>query len=195
LRQAVNYLIDREAIVDVLGNREAYRKEGVELQYRLNSIVGSGYEGYWVDPTDEKKFGANAKYFKVNVPEAKKLMSAAGFPNGVESTFYYNGSTNYGTTYTRLAGDPHRHAQRRRHENQTGAYGIPERLAPNYHFAYTAAYFGGRDRTRNFSGLALRYPTFYATAAQTLLSNQHKVGTRFEGATPDGKNPRTATLS
>ena len=190
LRQAVNYLIDREAIVDVLGNRQAFRKEGVELQYRLNSIVGSGYEGYWVDPTDEKKFGANAKFFKPNLAEAKKLMSAAGLPNGVESTFYYNGSTNYGTTYTRLAEILIGMLNEGGMKIKQGPTEYQNDWLPNYHFAYTSAYFGGRDKTRNFSGLALRYPTFYATAAQTLLSNQHKVGTRFEGATPDGKNPQ-----
>ena len=37
-------------------------------------------------PGDEKAFGPNAKYFKHDVAEAKKLLAAAGFANGLELT-------------------------------------------------------------------------------------------------------------
>ena len=51
----------------------------------LAVFVGAVWEGYWVDPLDEKKFGPNSKYFKLNIAEAKKLMTAAGFPMCGES--------------------------------------------------------------------------------------------------------------
>ncbi len=158
LRQAVNYLMDREALVDVFGNRQQIIKEGAEFTYRYHSIVGATWEGYWVDPTDEKKFGPNAKYFKVNIPEAKKLMSAAGFANGVESTFYYNGSTNYGATYTRLAEALIGMLNEGGMKLKQGPAEYQNDWLPNYHFAYTASYQGGADKTKNFSGLALSAP-------------------------------------
>jgi ABC-type transport system substrate-binding protein len=186
LRQAINYLLDRETLVDVLGNRQEYKKEGVDLAYRFHSIVGAGWEGYWVDPTDEKKFGPNAKFFSQNVPEAKKLVAAAGFPNGLETTMNYNGSTNYGAAYTRLA------ETLIGMMNETGVIKVKQGpreyqndWLPNYHFAYTKSY---QSPTRTFDGMALRAPTFYATLAQSLFTNQHSAGSRFEGCSPDGKN-------
>ncbi len=189
MRQAINYLLDREALVDVFGNRKGIEKEGAALAYRMHSIVGAGWEGYWVDPTDEKKFGPNAKYFKYNLPEAKKLLAAAGFANGVESTFYYNGSTNYGATYTRLAEALVGMLNDGLLKLKQGPTEYQNDWLPNYHFGYTNSYQGGADKTKNFSGLALRAPTFYATVAQTLFTNQHKDGSRFEGCTPNGLAP------
>ncbi len=181
LRQAVNYLVDREALVDVFGNRQQILKEGAEFTYRMHSIVGAVWEGYWVDPTDEKKFGANAKYFKVNIPEAKKLMTAAGFPNGAEGSFYYNGSTNYGATYTRLAETLVGMLNDGGMKIKQGPAEYQNDWLPNYHFAYSANYQGGADKVKTFNGMALRAPTFYATLAQCLFTNQHKDGSRFEG--------------
>jgi peptide/nickel transport system substrate-binding protein len=50
--------------------------------------MSSEFEGYWLDPRD-KSFGANAKYYMHDLAEAKKLLAAAGYPNGfdVEQTF------------------------------------------------------------------------------------------------------------
>jgi ABC-type transport system substrate-binding protein len=188
LRQAVNYLIDREAMLDVFGNRQNVLKEGAEFTYRLHSIVGAGWEGYWVDPLDSKKFGPNSKYFTLNIAEAKKLMSAAGFPNGAEGSFYYNGSTNYGATYTRLAEALVGMLNEGGMKIKQGPTDYQNSWLPDYHFAYAANYQGGPDKTRTFDGMALRAPTFYATLAQTLFTNQHKDGSRFEGCSPDGKN-------
>jgi ABC-type transport system substrate-binding protein len=41
------------------------------------------FEGWWLDPKG-KDFGPNAQYFQYNVADAKKLLSAAGFPNGIQ---------------------------------------------------------------------------------------------------------------
>jgi ABC-type transport system substrate-binding protein len=188
LRQALNYLLDRETLTDVLGNRLEYQKEGVEAEVRMHSIVGAAWDGYWVDPTDEKKFGSNAKFFHHNVAEAKKLMSAAGFANGVESTFYYNGSTNYGAAYTRLAETLIGMFNEGGMKLKQGPTEYQNDWLPNYHFAYTNSYHPA-GQTKTFDGLALKAPTFYATATQTLFTNQHKDGSRFEGCTPNGQNP------
>ncbi len=188
VRQAVNYLVDRETFIDTIGNRQKFVDAGLPLSARYHTMVGAGWEGYWVDPLDDKKFGDTSKYFKLNIPEAKKLLTAAGFANGLDTTLFFNGSTNYGATYTReaqiFAGMLNDGGMR----TKQGAQEYQNDWLPNYHFIYTKSQ-PGHDASKGFSGMAYRAPTFYATLAQSLFTNQHKDGSRFEGCTPDGKNP------
>jgi ABC-type transport system substrate-binding protein len=57
------------------------------------------FSGWFLDPR-EKDFGPNSKYYQLNVAEAKKLVSAAGFPNGVDYVATRAGG-NYGPEYDR----------------------------------------------------------------------------------------------
>jgi len=55
----------------------------------------SQYDRFWLDPIKEaSEFGENAKYFAQNITEAKALLSAAGFADGVDITA--NSSSVYG---------------------------------------------------------------------------------------------------
>jgi len=58
-------------------------------------------DGWWIDPRNEKDFGPNAKYFKHDVAEAKKLLAAAGYANGLEVVSTFISGANYGTDYQR----------------------------------------------------------------------------------------------
>jgi ABC-type transport system substrate-binding protein len=51
--------------------------------------------------SNEKDFGANAKYFTYNVAEAKKLLAAAGHANGLDVVATFIGGANYGTHHQR----------------------------------------------------------------------------------------------
>jgi peptide/nickel transport system substrate-binding protein len=100
VRQAISMTLDREAYIDVIDNRDSYRKEGIEIAVRQNSVVPGGWNDYWLDPTDEKEFGANAKYLRLNIAEAKKLLSAAGVKDGFE--FEINIGGHYGDAYNKI---------------------------------------------------------------------------------------------
>jgi peptide/nickel transport system substrate-binding protein len=85
LRQAFSMAIDRDLWLDVTYNVSALEKDGLTMVTRWSSAaLCDDFEGWWLDPKDEKKFGPNAKYFKHDPAEAKKLLAAAGFANGVE---------------------------------------------------------------------------------------------------------------
>jgi ABC-type transport system substrate-binding protein len=188
LRQAVAMLIDREALIDLNTGHTGFREEGLNLDIRYHSVVGAGWEGYWIDPTDEKRFGDNARFFKYNPAEARRLISAAGLPDGFDTLLHYNGGSQYGPVYTRTAEIV---------SGMLSAGGIRARLdprdygdwLPNYHYAYTAAQNAGKP-VRGFSGICYRVANSYPTVATQLFSTLHKDGARFEGMTPDGKNPQ-----
>ncbi|MGE0057329.1 MAG: ABC transporter substrate-binding protein [Dehalococcoidia bacterium] len=84
VRQAVSMAIDRDLFIDTVSNVAPFRAEGLPVETRWNSHLNATTEGWWLDPKG-KDFGPNAKYFKLDIAEAKKLMAAAGFPNGFET--------------------------------------------------------------------------------------------------------------
>ena len=78
VRKAVSMSTDRDLYVDTFGNVETFRKQGLESPAAWHSCFGAG-EPSWLDPKDTKAFGENAKWYRFDPAEAKKLMTAAGF--------------------------------------------------------------------------------------------------------------------
>lgn len=107
LRQALAMSLDSSVLLDVFHNVEAFRSQGIPVEpFRYTcvpawcNLIFSG--DYWLNPDDAKKFGPNVKYYQHNPEEAKKLVSAAGYPNGVDSVA--NWATGYGgDVYPRYA--------------------------------------------------------------------------------------------
>ncbi len=82
VRQAMSMAIDRKAIIEAVF-------EGVGA---MNPAVPAALRE-WSIPFD--KLGEGAKYYKHDPAEAKKLLAAAGYPNGFPGTMCF---TNYGST-------------------------------------------------------------------------------------------------
>jgi ABC-type transport system substrate-binding protein len=188
MRQAVSMLLDRELIVDVNGNRQKFADDGVDISPRYNSVVGPGAEGYWIDPQDSKKFGEWSKVYTFNVTEAKKLMSAAGYANGVDSLLHYNGGTTYGAAYTRTA----ELLQGMLSENGVRAKLDPREYqndwVPNYHYGYTKGYDKSRTSYKGFTGIIYRAITGYPTVPLQVFSVYNSGAIRFQGMTTNGQN-------
>jgi ABC-type transport system substrate-binding protein len=187
MRQALSMLIDREAFIDVIDNRQGYKQDGLELPVAYNAAVSAGWTGYYVDPTNEKEFGPNAKYLKLNVTEAKKLMAAAGFNNGLTTDVYYNADNTYGAEY---------HKTQQVYEGMLQAGGIKlthksfpyQQYRDTYYDAYLSkGYIAGTKK--GFNGINHRALRGFPTVAAGLYGTFHKDGGFFQGSTPDGKNP------
>ena len=83
--------IDRETYIDVFHNVAKLEKEGLPVQTYWHTAIGPA-PGWRLDPKDSK-FGENAKYYKYDIAEAKKLLAAAGYGNGLEIiTSYIKGT-------------------------------------------------------------------------------------------------------
>jgi peptide/nickel transport system substrate-binding protein len=82
VRQAMSLAIDRQAIIEAVF-------EGVGA---VNPAVPAALRE-WSIPLD--KLGEGAKYYKYDPAEAKRLLAAAGYPNGFPGTMCF---TTYGST-------------------------------------------------------------------------------------------------
>jgi len=77
VRQAVSMAIDRKALLEI------YKPGKGNWLTAIPPMTP-----WWLDP-QSSAFGPNAKYYQRNVAEAKKLLAAAGLPNGLENVPFY----------------------------------------------------------------------------------------------------------
>ncbi len=85
LRRAVSMGVDRDLYAEALSAKVNLEKAGFPREIFWDSHLPASYKGsgLWLDPKG-KDLGDAAKYFEHNVAEAKKLVSAAGYPNGLD---------------------------------------------------------------------------------------------------------------
>jgi len=97
MRRAFSMAVDRDLYIDVTYNVDGFSKIGLPMETRWDTAIPcNGWTGYWTDPK-----GADwAPYYKYDIAEAKKLISAAGYPNGLEVNFRYP-PTGYPDTYNK----------------------------------------------------------------------------------------------
>ena len=154
------------------------------MQVEYNSNLSPAWSDAWLDPSDDKKFGPNNRYFKFNPTEARKLLAAAGYPNGVEFDFFYNREDTYGAVYSRQM------------EIYTAMFldiGLKAKLQPQsyavfipqYHVAYIPANFAA---TGGFNGLVLVAERSRYTPVLCLYGMIHANGDSFHGATSTGSD-------
>jgi peptide/nickel transport system substrate-binding protein len=99
VRQALSMAIDREAYIDVFRNVSTFQSEGLPVRSYWTTTLGEG-KGWRLDPHD-KEFGPNAKYYMHDVAEAKKLLAAAGYANGIDILTSFISGTQLGPDFQR----------------------------------------------------------------------------------------------
>jgi ABC-type transport system substrate-binding protein len=189
LRQAVSLLLDRETMVDLKTDRARLEAEGLPVTIRFHTAVAAGWEDAWVDPTDLSRFGGDGRFLQYDPEEARRLLSAAGFADGIDTPLHYNGGNEYSPSYTRTAelvsGMLHAGSVRARLDPRD----YQGDWLPNYHYGYATTANPARP-PRGFPGLIYRASSSSATLATQVFAAYHRNGSRFIGMTPDGKNPQ-----
>jgi peptide/nickel transport system substrate-binding protein len=97
VRQAMSMAIDRDLYIDVFRNVSKFQAEGLAVQGYWYTSIGEG-KSWRLDPKG-KEFGPNAKYYMHDIAEAKKLLAAAGYANGVDVVSSYISGTQLGPDF------------------------------------------------------------------------------------------------
>jgi ABC-type transport system substrate-binding protein len=100
VRQAVSMSWDRDLYIDVFSNGDKLSQAGLPVQSYWASALSAGTGSWRLDPKG-KDFGPNAKYFKQDIAEAKKLLAAAGYADGLEVTSSYIPGPELGGSYVK----------------------------------------------------------------------------------------------
>jgi peptide/nickel transport system substrate-binding protein len=183
VRQAAALAIDHDTVLDVIYGLDVFKKAQLTPTVRMHTLVPAAFDGYWLDPTDTKNFPGGFWYTKFDPAESKRLMAAAGFPNGVSTELNFT-PNQYGAQYERTASalqDMFKNvginASARPRDYQTD-------YIPNVYYSYQGA------RSNGFNGMIWRAELSYPTAAAGLYGNVHKDGGRYRGLTPTGLNAK-----
>ena len=68
-----------------MGNTKAFEDAGLPVVRTFDSAMAVNQPGFWFLDPRSKDFGENSKYFEYNPDEAKALLSAAGYPDGLDT--------------------------------------------------------------------------------------------------------------
>ncbi len=92
IRRALSMAIDRDLYIDTFYSVPQLKAAGfTSIETRWHNMLSSGWP-YWLDPQG-KEMGwpdkAPGLWYKYDVAEAKKLLAAAGYPNGIDMDVHY----------------------------------------------------------------------------------------------------------
>jgi peptide/nickel transport system substrate-binding protein len=164
LRRAMSMAIDRDGIIEVFGEVSKLKGQGFELNTGWNNAAvpwGDGGIFWWLDPKGSN-IGTSGQWYKYNVEEAKKLVSAAGYTG--QSFDINTTNTIYGTTFDN---------QTEAHLPMLSAIGLKYELKSE---DYTSKYFPEVYTKFNYPHVGYGYNTPFATVGEYMYRNLHSKG-------------------
>jgi ABC-type transport system substrate-binding protein len=179
IRQALSMAIDRQLLAETQSDSAKFQAAGLPSTIRLNNFIGAGWEGYWLEP-DGKDMGDAAKYFKLDLAEARKLLNAAGVSGKLSTKLSYphNG---YGAVYQQAVQLLHGIIQ------ESGLFDA--RLNPlDYQSDYIPNVHFGGSAIGAWDGIAVTPAAQGDDAGHQLLAQYHSGGNASRQ--PKGEDPK-----
>ncbi len=155
IRQAVSMAINRDDLTELGYNVKALRDAGIEVNTPWHNLLPAGETRWWLDPKSADQ-GPSAKFFEYNPAESMALLSAAGFPNGLDAGTYQYTANRYGQVFNDIA------EQNIQYMTEAGIRTTTD--VQDYSSKYITQTFLG-----NFSGIAFGYETPFPEAGSYLL--------------------------
>jgi ABC-type transport system substrate-binding protein len=155
VRQAVSMSINRDDLTELGYNVKALRDAGLTVETPYHNLIPAGETRWWLDPLSADQ-GESSKFFKYNPTEAKALLSAAGFANGLDAGTYQYTANRYGKVFNDIA------EQNIQYLAEVGIRTTTD--VQDYASKYITQTFLG-----NFSGIAFGYQTPFPEAGSYLL--------------------------
>jgi ABC-type transport system substrate-binding protein len=95
VRQAMSISIDRDLFAQVHSENDMLSSAGLPRSLTVCTIVSDYWGETWLDPKGSK-LGAGGKFYQKDLAEAKKLMQAAGYSDGLDTALNSRGGTDPG---------------------------------------------------------------------------------------------------
>ena len=148
-RKAVSMALDRDSLTDSGYDASTLADAGLPTRRAWNNFIPAGWGSrWWLDP-QSAAHGLSGAFFKHNIAEAKKLMTAVGAEDGFPIPYIYTGR--YGGPFPRIA-----EAQ----IDMLEAIGLaPQPQIQEYTSTYVKQTFRG-----DFEGMAFGYETAFPEA-------------------------------
>ncbi len=182
VRIALRMGVDWQGIRAQIGSTTEFANAGMPVESRIPTHVKAGGAAYpyWLNP-EANKLGDVSKNFLFNVSEAKKLLSAAGVPNGFDMDGYMNGGSEYGTSV-------YPNTVQLTVDQWKLNLGVNVKLNRPPYAEFLPTYYQKRD----YKGIVISQPEFtYNEIDQELFNWYHSKGQRYKSLpAPPATDPK-----
>ncbi len=160
VRRALSMLIDRETFATSFSDEAKFKAEGIDVALQYDNFLGRGWGDYWLDPFG-KDAGPDAANWKFSIPEAKKLLTAAGFASGFNTDMYSPSGLAYGQTYVNYQ------------QTLGGMFNEAGIKVSFKEVGYSNDYVPNYNYNQGFDGLSTFANTVYGGVANNIRTNWH----------------------